>query len=329
MARSATRVADSSSDEPNLHNPSKRPLEFDDIDLNLLRVFILIMREGSLTAAGKVMGKKAPAMSQLLARLRRSLGDRLFESSGHRMLPTRRAEELEPVVRATLERLRVELTAQRTFDALTTRRTFVIDIPIGADFVFAPLLLQYSAENAPHVHFRIASDRSSLLRTELRTGETELAIDYGRLDDDDMRRQPLYSDPFVVLARRGHPEIARHGALTREVFEAAGYVAVNSMRTADKGPVDERLSLMGIRRNTAVIVPSMASMPGIVETSDLLAVMSERVGRRVQQRWAVEVHPIPVAIEPIPLHLVWHKRFDGDPGHEWLRSAICEVVDLI
>ena len=50
-------------------------------DLNLTRVFVAIYEAGSLTAAGRRLFVTQSAISQSLARLRRELGDPLFEAS--------------------------------------------------------------------------------------------------------------------------------------------------------------------------------------------------------------------------------------------------------
>jgi DNA-binding transcriptional LysR family regulator len=308
---------------------SPRVPNFDKLDLNLLRVFDLIMREGNLTRAGKRLGRKPPAMSQLLGRLRRELGDPLFESSGRNMIPTRRANEIAPCIRAALEEVRIGLTRPRSFDPRSAQRTFAIDIPAGGDYVIAPLLIEHAQKYAPGVSFRISNDRASILRQELRSGETDLAVDYEEVEDGDIRHKLLYNDPFVVIARRGHPEIARQGGLTPELFNRIGHVAVGWTRTRGESPVDVRLAKFGIKRQPKAYVPTIGAIPGIVARTDLVAMLSIRVARHMEKHWAIESHTAPFEITPVPLHLVWHMRFDSDPAHMWLRTALEDVVERI
>ena len=49
-----------------------------DIDLNLLRVFDAVLREGGVTAAAARLGLTQPAVSNALARLRAVFDDALF-----------------------------------------------------------------------------------------------------------------------------------------------------------------------------------------------------------------------------------------------------------
>ena len=308
------------------HDANSRIADFESFDLNLLPVFLAIMREGSLTAAGRVLGKKAPAMSQLLANLRRALGDNLFDSAGHSMVPTRRALELEPVVRELLDKLRIEFTAYNSFDPRTSCRRFALDMPIGSEIVFGPLLVSHAAEHAPGVQFRIASEQARLLRSELRRGGTELAMIFDRLDDDELRQMPLYRDQIVVVSRRGHPAAGESGGITRNRFETNGHVAIGLPRNTSDCPVDGHLEPLGLKRAIRVYVPTVIAIPSTVESSDLLAVLTERVARQMQKRWAIDIHPLPIKVSPLGMNMVWHRRYDADPGHRWLRDVMVQLA---
>ena len=48
------------------------------VDLNLLKAFDALYREGSVTRAGARIGLAQPSMSNALARLRQLFGDALF-----------------------------------------------------------------------------------------------------------------------------------------------------------------------------------------------------------------------------------------------------------
>lgn len=65
-------------------------------DLNLLRVFIALMEERSVTRAADRLGITQPALSNALNRLRESLQDPLFIRERYGMQPTQKAEALAP-----------------------------------------------------------------------------------------------------------------------------------------------------------------------------------------------------------------------------------------
>ncbi len=67
---------------------------FDQLDLNLLRVFAVLMEERSVSRAAPRLRLTQASASNALARLRATLGDRVLERQGNAMVPTRRSLDL-------------------------------------------------------------------------------------------------------------------------------------------------------------------------------------------------------------------------------------------
>src|SRR6185437_9622811 len=86
------------------------------IDLNLLLVFDVIMRERNITLAALRIGISQPAMSNSLARLRRILNDPLFARTSNGMEPTPYAKQLAEPIRRACELISDALQAGTDFD---------------------------------------------------------------------------------------------------------------------------------------------------------------------------------------------------------------------
>jgi DNA-binding transcriptional LysR family regulator len=69
-------------------------IEAKDIDLNLLVVFQHIFESRQISLVARQLGLSQPAVSNALARLRRSFDDELFVRTANGMQPTPRAEQL-------------------------------------------------------------------------------------------------------------------------------------------------------------------------------------------------------------------------------------------
>src|SRR5262249_21363647 len=76
------------------------------IDLNVLIVCETLMEERGVTRAAKRVGLSQPAMSNALARLRRTFNDPLFVRTTDGMSPTPAAQSLIGPVRTALAQLR-------------------------------------------------------------------------------------------------------------------------------------------------------------------------------------------------------------------------------
>jgi DNA-binding transcriptional LysR family regulator len=73
-------------------------IEPSSIDLNLLSVFQEVYRERQISAAARRLGLTQSAVSNALARLRRTFGDELFVRTAHGMQPTPLAQQMaEPI----------------------------------------------------------------------------------------------------------------------------------------------------------------------------------------------------------------------------------------
>src|ERR1700753_1210286 len=94
------------------------------LDLNLLRVFDVLLEERNVTRAGARLGLTQSAVSHALNRLRYALNDELFVRGPRGMHPTARAAEIGPQVRAALVQLQAAVTPA-DFSPITSERRFV------------------------------------------------------------------------------------------------------------------------------------------------------------------------------------------------------------
>ena len=89
------------------------------LDLNLLRVFDILMEVHSVSRAADRLGLTQSAVSHALARLREQLDDPLFVRARGGLIPTARAREIAPKVREGLASLR-DAVSHPGFDPAST-----------------------------------------------------------------------------------------------------------------------------------------------------------------------------------------------------------------
>ncbi len=61
------------------------------MDLRQLEAFAAVMSAGSVTAAGKMLGRSQPSVTRVIQELEQELGFALFERSGPKVTPTHKA----------------------------------------------------------------------------------------------------------------------------------------------------------------------------------------------------------------------------------------------
>jgi len=299
-------------------------------DLNLLKVFDVIMAERSLTKAAQVLSLTQPAVSNALRRLRQALGDELLVRQGRGLQATPKALELWPEIRQTLERLQASL-APRTFDPATAQRSFVLTM---ADATAAELMVGMVTavtREAPGVSLRTVPLTTRDPRPMLDEGQVDLAIGHFPAVMQDLSaralageaaaffQQRLFESDYVCVMRQGHP-LAR-APLTLEGYCGALHMLVSFSGRAF-GLIDEALAALNRSRRVVLTVNQFFTTGKVVAHSDLLAVLPRHFLNSTGFEAQLLVRELPFAVAPIQVDALWHRRFEQDGAHRWLRDCV-------
>jgi DNA-binding transcriptional LysR family regulator len=292
-------------------------------DLNLLVALDALVRERSVTRAGERMGLSQPAMSNVLGRLRRLLGDPVLVRTSRGMVPTQRVAEVIGPVREALAQLQDVLAAGARFEPSKAERIFRVAAMDHAWVVLVPHLVKLLAAEAPRVRLDLLPYGDSTI-TDLESGGIDAAILAGRQHGRGagFQRAELYDDNFDCLLRRNHPGVGR--GLTLKRYLELGHVLA-SPRSRRGGLVDQALQKRGLSRRVHVIVPHFAAAPFVVAQTDLVATLPRGVARPFAKMLDLRLFPPPIEFEAGPWFLVWHERTLHDSALAWLRERITDL----
>ncbi|MCL9792761.1 LysR family transcriptional regulator [Frankia sp. AgKG'84/4] len=309
-----------------MHSPAPvaagdpRPLS--GIDLNLLVALDALLAERSVSAAARRLHLTEPATSRALGRIRRTTGDQILVRTGHTMVPTPRALEIQAEVSDLVRRAQGLFAPVSMPDPADLDRTFTI---LSSDMLIAavgPDLLTRLATEAPAVRIRFLPEPTPSA-DPLRDGTADLEI--GEIDSTapEIRVETLGTDDAVLIVRAGHP--LAEGPVTLDQLVAARHV-VGSRRGRFRGPLDDALAAQGLRRTVAVAVPSHTVALTMVAQSDLVGIAPRRLGRSALAAVGLAVLDLDLALPPLPISLAWHPRNDADAPHRWLRTHLRDVI---
>lgn len=299
------------------------------IDLNLLTVFDAIMAEGNQSRAANRLGMSQPAMSNALSRLRAALDDPLFVRTSQGMTPTPRARALAAPVRQALDLVQAGLERTRrddTFDYSSSTRSVVIVVDDYGDTVIMPRFMDWLMQTAPGVRVRVRREPAgAVLSKKLSDGSVDLAIQYFRARDGELRVRQLMGEEFVSMVRQDHPTVgdslslAQYLALPHVVFGRLGRKGIrNSI-------VDRELRRLGLTRHIALQVPGFQSMPIIVRNTDFVCTLPRRMAQAYAHHFRLKTLKTPLDLPPLPLYMAWSKSMDRDPAHQWLRESVYDL----
>ena len=285
-------------------------------DLNLLKVFLAIHAEGSVSRAAVRLGISQPTVSHALAKLRATWRDPLFVRRAGGVTPTARADRLAAAVRQALQLLDVAASEGERYDPMRSDRTFRLYLTDIGETIFLPRLMPVLAAEAPRVRLEAHQLDHADLAPALDSGRLDIAMGY--IPSLDVERTVLLHERYVVVMRRGHP--LAHLRPTRAALARLDYALVRAHPATTRALHD-----LGLADRIRLSIPHFMVLPRILAETDLAAVMPSRLyaefarmGRYVMWRPRVGMPSFDVSVH-------WAVRFAGDPGLAWLRERIVQL----
>lgn len=197
------------------------------MDLNQLEAFSAVMTIGSVTGAGRSLGRSQPAISKAIQDLESELGYALFDRNGPRVTPTDKAFLLYEEVERSLVGLRTIRERAIEIGRDQEQPIHLVATPALASTIAPAALKLIENIGLPeHIHLRSASAEQvvhSVLHRTVSLGLTSLPVAHRGLD-----LHWIGHAPCVVVLRADHP------------LAAADVVTVDALR-------DQRLITMSNR----------------------------------------------------------------------------------
>ncbi len=293
------------------------------LDLNLLRVFDAVARERHVTRAAQRLNLSQSAVSNALARLRAALGDELFLRRPGGVEPTALALSLIVPVGEMLARLRETLASHAPFDPAASDRVFTVAFSEYAEVALAPPLLARMAQLAPGCRLAIRHADRTNAEALLESGEALLAVAVLREPAAIYTRVMLMAEDFLTLMRSDHPLAS--GEMTLERFTAYPHL-LHSPNGSSSGALDAPLREAGFPRRLGAVVAHLGAVPAILQSTEMVMTLSARLARGMAATHRLVARDCPIAIEHTRLSLVFHRRFEADAGHTWLRRLLMQVA---
>lgn len=296
-------------------------LQLQDIDLNLLVVFSQLLIERRVARVAENLGITQPAVSNALARLRRLVGDELFLRTPAGMQPTPFAEQLTEPVSYALAMIQSALNQRSSFDPEQAQRAFTLGMTDIGEIYFLPGMMRRLPGVAPGVTVSTVRNTAVNLRDEMEAGKVDLAIGLLPQLKAGFFQRRLFRQRYVCLMRQGHRLAKKRMSLAE--FSAAAHVVVVSPGTGH-GAVDDLLKRSGVERNIRLTVPHYVAIGHILQSTDLIATVPERLARKMIEPFGLAVVPHPAKLPEVSINVFWHAKYHREPANQWLRGFIIE-----
>jgi DNA-binding transcriptional LysR family regulator len=297
-------------------------------DLKLLMCFDALMAERSVSRAAERLNLSQPAMSHALARLRRLFDDPLLLKGRGLMTPTSRALQLEGQVQDLLSALRRLAEQPAAFEPATARVRFSVMAPEYAEYLLAAPVTLHLEREAPNVALDFRASDPDRALDWLARGDLDFRLGWWPEPPAALRYKLLFRDRLVCAVRNNHPRF--NASISTEDYLSAAHVRVQTPRTSvSSGALDQAATALQHTLDVTLKVQNLAVMSEVVSASNLVATLPERLAVRLQDKYPLQVLPLPLAVPDIRMALYWHERTHKHAAHRWFRQAVSDAAKTV
>lgn len=287
-------------------------------DIMLLPILHRLLAERSVSRTAAGLGVTQSAVSQALARARVVLRDELLIRQGHQMVPT-------PLALHLTERLGQWMTETESLlapvqaDPRQRQARIMIIANDFTELALLPPVLGAIAREAPGITLVMRSVEAIPINSpSFVEGRVHFAIAGIQQPAGPIVAMPLFNDHFVAIARHGHPCLA--APWTAEGYAAFQHALVSPQGQGSTGLIDDHLAMLGLSRRITLSLTRFTGLPGLLASSDLIATVPSRFAERPEVRAHCHVMQLPFPSPTFTMSLLWHRRYNHDPLHGWIRE---------
>lgn len=227
-----------------------RPMRTVNLDIALLRTFVLAHRLGSLARAAEAVGRSQSAVSQQISRLEGLLAQPLFDRQARSASLTQAG-----VVALSFAEKMLQLNDELVRASADGDKNKAIRLGMSPDFpvgLLPPLLHDLRQDN-PDGHLSIVTERHSTLSEKLSDGSLDLALMFSEMPPDHAHSLGRVRQVWLGL---GHV-LDRPGPLPLVVMEGQCQFRTRAIHA---------LAAAGIASHVAVSCSSLAALRAAVES---------------------------------------------------------------
>ena len=292
--------------------------------LALLPALRLLLEERSVTRAAERAGMSQPAMSRVLARLRRLFGDELLVRGPAGSTPTARGLALAEELPAALDAV-ARVIQPPKFAPAAASASFTIATVDYIAMVLLPAVVARVRREAPGIELDIRTAGGLDFADALAQGSADLLI--GAKAEIEGRGglfgQRLFDEDYACLVPRRVAKSIK--TLTLDAYLALPHALV-TITGRGGGVIDAALERAGRSRRIALRIQNFLAAPWLIAGSDLAIILPRRLAERVAKPSGLAIFDLPVDLGTLTLSQVWHARRHKDPAHAWLREVIAAAA---
>lgn len=241
-----------------------------------LKAFLAAIDLGSFTAAAVELDSAQASVSELVARLERELGVKLFVRGGRRLTPTDAALALRAHAEQAVSAIDNGLETVRALHALEGGTCTFGVLRNAAYYDLSDLVERFHTQH-PNVKVRLVGLNSALVAESIAAGEIEAGLVVLPVEESGLRISPLFRDE--VLYASAHRRPADGPVTTSEVSSAklVLYDAYAGWNDPTRRQLLARARLEGLTIEPAIEVEHVETAISLVATGAADTIVSRTI----------------------------------------------------
>jgi LysR family transcriptional regulator, mexEF-oprN operon transcriptional activator len=294
-----------------------------DFDLNLLKTFVTVAEERSVTRAASRLYVTQPAVSASLRRLTEVVGTDLFVRQGRGLTLTRRGEQLFSVARHHLTQLTEATIKPSAFEPSTSQAVIRLGLSDGSGSVILPRLQAMLRQSAPNMRLVVVDVQFRTIEGALLDGNLTAAVCVADPLPKSILREPLDHGGHVGIYD------SRHGKHPRTISEAR-YFACEHVIVSYAGDLRGIIEdTFGKTRNIRISVPSFNYLAEALNGTPLFATIPVRFADYLVATYPfLRTTELPFTFPATSLDLLWTRATDDDPAAAFIRDLLRRTLPV-
>jgi LysR family nod box-dependent transcriptional activator len=303
-------------------------------NLNLLPVLHAVLKYKNLTRAAEALNITQSGVSNALRQLRGYFDDELLVRDGRGLRLTEKAKQLIRPLEQALAAVG-QVLANPPFDPATSEHGFRIATADYVMAILAPEMAALMTHEAPKIRVQMVTARARS-GVDLHAGDIDLVMSPRQVIDAlsydapalvrEFTMEPLGSEPFVCLARKGDKEFA--AGLKRGGYLARPHASFHLDLKAHASLEHAYLLEHGISQFNRILTSDFTILPLIAARSDCIALAPRSVARLFTRNLPLQVRPSPLPVPDLDLVMVFESRRREEPELAWLRELVKRCLSV-
>ena len=273
-------------------------------DLNLVKPFLSVYQQRSITKAAESLELTQPAVSAAIKRFETVVGYALFVRVGRSIEPTSMAHKLASQLSDALELMEGAVSRKRDFTVyMPANLLHKMPMLNGVQLVESPISVESVVE-------------------DIRLNRVDLVVDTGLPKQASLASEFATTDRLLLMS---DPEVGQfREQISMNDFLAARHVTLKLLRQDTK--IVDFLSEKSFTRDVAIEVRNLTNLILAVKGTDYIAAIPVSM-IDLAKTIGLQIHEPPFSMRPVEFEFFYHKKYQTNGQHQELRDELKQLLN--